>query len=280
MVALLEHLDQFAGLGVPFAGVLLSQVAFKPADPHEAPQGDKGRLEHAGVSLKQFGLGFSGNPSDFRIAPLEHHVGALVAAQVGQGLPVGALLPVVTTHAVLIQHGLNFVLEAEAAHRPVPRLDWRGGPAAGLLVGLPHRRVIGPLVAAGAGDNLTRHGGGPASHPLQGPAPIVQGLEGNGDVGGHGEKGRPVVLHRDRAEYPLGFPWSVGAHAIVDAHDLLIGEVIRVQAKCLHRADRDALEARSGVYVIQKDHRILAREVGPIGDRRRRHGLTQRNRLE
>jgi hypothetical protein len=250
-VALAEHLDQLAGIGVVLQRRRQVVIALgaRPADVRV--QGHVGRREAA--------------PALLAAAEVRHRLAAL------------SLRAVVAGDAVLVQHGLDLALEAEPARRAAPRAD---------LVGLPRRQPIADrggvrllLVAADAGEHLAGHGRQPAPHDLQGLAVLVDRLEGDGRVGGHAEHRRSVRLDRHRAEDAVDVPGPVDADVDVPAH-AVVGVVEREQPQPLDRAPRNALEARAGVDVRQVEDRVLPRQVDLVRDHGRGRRLPQGHGLQ
>ena len=269
VMALAEHLDQLRRADVRFHGREHAYVALEAGAADEALQE---RVAHGELP---------------RVAPTVVVAAVVVvdeyrASQVADLLAVGpllAFLAIVAAEAVLVQHGLDFAGEAVSARGSPPRRD----PARAAAKGERRRvlrRVVLPLVAAHARQDLAGHGGHPAAHQLQGRAGFVERLDGDRHVGRHAEHRRAVGFDLDGAHDPPHVPRALHAdHALRAAH---AGIQVRVRehAEPLDGPARNAGQPAAAVDVDHVDHRVAPREVHSVGDDPRARPGPQRDRLE
>ena len=190
IMALLEHLHQFAGVGVILARhvqphVVLDVHAADVRIQHvigrrvERPAVARATCVRLGTAANRSFISRSAGSS--RLAPKYDSGKPFVirkeafGAQIGQRPALLARPAVVAAHAILVQHRLHFALEVEPPRRPIPGLDLHR-----LLAGGQVERVaaalVGLLVAAHAGGMFARHRRVPAPHQRQGLAFGVQRL--------------------------------------------------------------------------------------------------------
>ena len=123
VMALLQQLNEFAGVGVKLHRRKEMEVAFEASDADQSSQGDVTGFEDAAVLSDELLFGHAANDARLWIAAPEDIVHPLVGPKIHDRLAVMRPGAVVAAHAVFIKHGLDLALETEAAGRAVPGLD-------------------------------------------------------------------------------------------------------------------------------------------------------------
>ena len=180
--------------------------------------------------------------------------------------PSGNGPPVVTAHAVPIEHGLNLPGETEATGRSPPGADRR-------RVGGRQRNRSGwrgldaGLMATCAADVLAGHGREPAPHELYRLALGIQRLERERRIGRDAEVGRAVLADRHGPQDPLDVPASVGTDCLV-APGAVVGVMVGEDAQPLHGAARHTCQTGTSVDVANRHRSVLAIQLHPVGNYR------------
>ena len=167
-----QHLDQFGGIGVEFAGGQQMHVALDPRPPHVAVQvrvRDRKTTAIARVDVAR----------DLGVPVVD----LLVAAKIDQRRAILSRLAIVAPDAAMVQHRLHLAMEREAARRAVPGRDLRRTTERGQRQLIGRRARVLRFVAAGTRDDFAGHPDDPGAFQLQRFPLAVQRLERDRLVG-------------------------------------------------------------------------------------------------
>ena len=194
VVALLQNLDQLAGVSVPLTGIVQAEITFVARPAHVAMQVEiRNRESIPGRGWREA----------IRVAKIRHHIGRPACATVAAG-------------AILIEDRLHFAQETEAAFRAVPRRD-RVRAFARRDRGMIDHAGVAMFMAAGTGNAFARHHRVPTAENRECLAFVIERLDGNRHVGGRGETRRAVLVNRYGAEYAMHVPDAVHANVHMPA---------------------------------------------------------------
>ena len=253
-----EHLGQAAGVGAP---TLRSEHVIGPCPGN-------------GDELLAAKLDVRGVEDQARVAGQVEHLARRLAV-------------VVARDAVAIEDRLHLGDVVELARPAVPRLELAGRPLHGGRQVLGRHRRPAALVAAHASGRLAGPHDRAAPHRLDHHPPLVQELEIDERVGGHGEVGTAVGLDRHGAQDALvvevvpGHAGRLGAGAAVPRQpgpEPFFGRFDHAQR--LDRAPLDPFHGSASIDVGHVKSALVLCQVALRGQRRRRRPRGQRHGIE